>query len=200
MPVDPAAARRQAHVVLSPRRFAEPHPPRPLRGVLRWIGDRVHAVLRPFGEALGSLVAHPWVGLPVAVLLLVAVIAIASRLVSRVNRGRVDQAGWVVAEGNRSDDPTALERAADQAEGDGRFEDALRLRFRAGLARLAIAGRLPAGAVEPNGEIARTLGSHRFDGLSRTFDEVVYGRRPPRVGDAVAAKRDWPEVLEEAGR
>ena len=49
----------------------------------------------------------------------------------------------------------------------------------------------------PNREIARRLGSPAFGGLARTFDEVVYGRRPPDPGDVEAARRGWATVLAE---
>jgi hypothetical protein len=42
------------------------------------------------------------------------------------------------------------------------------------------------------------LGDPRFDRLARDFDEVVYGRRPPRSEDVVAAREEWPRVLDDA--
>ena len=45
--IDPAAARRDAGRVLAERRFKAAHEPQPLRGVLRWIGDRARPVSIP---------------------------------------------------------------------------------------------------------------------------------------------------------
>jgi hypothetical protein len=44
------------------------------------------------------------------------------------------------------------------------------------------------------------LGSSRFDRLARDFDEIVYGRRPPRPEDVAAARTEWPELLAEVRR
>ncbi len=97
-------------------------------------------------------------------------------------------------------DPADLERQAVEAEAAGDLERALRLRFQAGLIRLHLLGVLEAPVDGPNGQLAGTLGSEEFDDLAQTFDEVVYGRREPVVDDVVAARREWPKVLEEQRR
>jgi hypothetical protein len=50
-----------------------------------------------------------------------------------------------------------------------------------------------------SGEVARLLRSREFDRIANTFDEVVYGRRPPESPDVRAARDGWPRVLQEAG-
>ncbi len=94
-------------------------------------------------------------------------------------------------------DPVALEREADAAEARGDLDRALRLRFRAGLARLALGRRIARETSLTSAELSRRLGSPRFDELARTFDEVVYGRRPASPAEVEAAREGWPRVLAE---
>ena len=37
-----------------------------------------------------------------------------------------------------------------------------------------------------------------FDRVSRGFDEIVYGRRPPSAADVQAARADWRVILDRA--
>jgi hypothetical protein len=92
----------------------------------------------------------------------------------------------------------ARAQRAVEAERRGDFEAALRLRFRAGLVRL---GRAELIALRPSitsAEVSRALRVPAFDRLAADFDEVVYGRRPPRRDDVETARREWPQVLAEA--
>ena len=99
-----------------------------------------------------------------------------------------------------AEDPDDLERAADAAERDGDLARALRLRFRAGLLRLGDRGAIRYRPSVTTGEVRRTLGSRRFDDLAGTFEAVTYGGRPAERPDVDASRREWPSVLEEAGR
>ncbi len=199
---DAETARRQAHDILSERRFHRSTPPRPLRGVLRWIGDRLRWLTDPVERWIASVQSNSafrWLAL---LFLVVTVAAIVVFLVRRRERARLrspDVAARAV-EAALERDPAALERRASEAEQAGRFDEALRLRFQSGLIRLAQAGRVPAGAVEPNGEIARELASPTFDALALAFDEVVYGGRRAGVDDAVASRTGWASVLEGSRR
>jgi hypothetical protein len=98
------------------------------------------------------------------------------------------------------DDPRQLEREADEAERNGDLERALRLRFRAGLIRLARSNAIPERMSLTNGEIARRLASRSFKELAGDFDEVVYGQRRAGGDDLSRARSGWPRVQEEAGR
>ena len=201
---DPAAARRDAGQVLAQHRFRAAHEPQPLRGVLRWIGDRARPVLEPIGRAARSvgrsLFGNDSSRIVTLVVLAGLVIWGAVVLSRRRGRGRGavgagPTAGWTgVARSRRA------QRQAVDAEAAGDLEQALRLRFQAGLIRLHLLGVLDAPVDGPNGQLAGTLGSEEFDDLAHTFDEVVYGRREPVEGDVAAARREWPKVLEEQRR
>ena len=47
--VDPEEARRNAEEILQDRRFQSDPAPRPFRGVLQWIGDRLEPIWNWFG-------------------------------------------------------------------------------------------------------------------------------------------------------
>lgn len=199
--VPPDEAQRQAREILDQKRFRHKSPPRPLRGVLRWIGDRLQPITRPIGSAFESLAENTALAWFAGFAMVAAIVAAIVALMARRERARVaglTDRGWGGVAGTESFDPTELERAASAAEDEGRFADAVRLRFQAGLAHLALMGRVPAGLVEPNGEIARDLASARFDLLSLRFDEIVYGDHTAVATDVADARREWPTVLQEA--
>jgi hypothetical protein len=194
--VDPDTARREAQHILSDRRFRSGAAPRPLRGPLRWVGDRVNSAFSPIGRVLGSIPGWVWI---VAIAVVLAAVVWA---VLRARRRRVPAAAAAKpARGtpDGAEDPRALERAADEAERDGDLARALRLRFRAGLLRLGDRGAIRYRPSVTTGEVRRTLGSQRFDDLAGTFEAVTYGGKPADRPDIDAARREWPHVLEEAG-
>ena len=90
-------------------------------------------------------------------------------------------------------------RLADEAEGRGELELALRLRFRAGLVRLARVEAIPQPETLTSRQLVRLLGSEQFRGLARDLDEVVYGGRPASRADVENARTGWPQVLARAG-
>jgi len=190
--VTPAEARREAHRILGERRFHGTSLPRPLHGVLHWLGQKL-GFLGRFSRWLDREVGIPnllwWIlaGIVVAVALYVAI-----RLANR--RTRADRTAAALARAEQSLDPRELERLADEAERRGDLEIALRLRFRAGLIRLALAERLPARPSLRTYEARRILRNPRFDRLARDFDEVVYGRRPAQAADVRVAREEWPLV------
>jgi hypothetical protein len=200
--VPPEEARRQARRILDQKRFRHKSTPRPLHGVLRWIGDRLRPITRPIGRAFDSIAANTALAWVAGLVVVAIVVAATAALMARRERARVAASGGAVVGGVAAEpmDPSELERAADAAEGEGRYADAVRLRFQAGLARLARSGRLPAGVVEPNGEISRELASARFDSLALRFDEIVYGDRSATAPDVATARSEWPAVLAETRR
>ena len=116
-------------------------------------------------------------------------------LTSRVRASAAQQQALAAA---RDEDPRALERRADAAEAAGDLEAALRLRFRAGLLRLDERGAIEFRPSISTFEVRRTLHSDDFDALAATFDDVVYGGRPPETDDLAAARERWPSVIKGA--
>jgi hypothetical protein len=191
--VDPALAREQARDVLDGERFREPSPPRPLRGLLEWIADR----LRDVGDAVAAVLAPvpgpTWIA--VGGLL---VVAAAAALASALRRRRGGSVRAVATTGPPTDvteRASDLERAADAADARGDYECAVRLRFRAGLRRLADAGTIELRPGVTNGAIARRLRSADYDDLRTDFEEVTYGGRPATAPDSASARERWPRVL-----
>ncbi len=198
--VDPDAARRDAQHILSDRRFRSRPTPRPLRGPLRWLGDRIESVFGPLGRVFGLVPGWVWL---VALGLAIAAIAVLAWIVTRQRRRRATRAPAAKVDRVAPEDvegPSDLERAADAAERDGDLARALRLRFRAGLLRLGDRGAIRYRPSVTTGEVRHTLGSRRFDDLAGTFEAVTYGGRTADRPDVDASRREWPYVLEEAER
>jgi hypothetical protein len=196
--VDPGTARREAQHILSDGRFKSSSTPRPLRGPLRWIGDRLESIFGPLGRFLARVPAVVWW------ILAAALVAFVVWMILRVRQRRIagaDKEGarrTTVRDARES--PEELEREADAAERAGDLERAVRLRFRAGLLRLGASGAIRYRPSVTTGEVRRTLRSERFDGLAGTFEEVTYGGRPADPPDVERARCEWPRVLEESGR
>jgi LPXTG-motif cell wall-anchored protein len=198
-PVDPDAARRAAQRILSDRRFRASPTPRPLRGPLHWLGDRLDALFGPVAALIASVSAWIWLA---ALGIVVAAIAwiVTRRRRRRLTTAPTGKAPRVAATDTDPEDPDALERAADAAERDGDLARAVRLRFRAGLLRLGDRGAIRYRPSVTTGEVRTTLRSQRFDDLAGTFEAVAYGGRAADRPDIDASRREWPHVLEEAGR
>lgn len=198
---DADSLRREAHRILGERRFHARHTPGPFRGILRWLGDRLHPVFGPIGRFLGHIahfIGRLWDHAPTRYLSLGLVIVFAALLSLIVISRR--SASAVVREVHgreiQSDDPRVLERAADDAEANGDYAMALRLRFRAGVIRLQLEGRIRRGRTTTTRAIGRQLKLQEFDDLGRTFDAVAYGGAPASADDAQTARVKWRTVLE----
>jgi hypothetical protein len=196
----PQAAREAAQSILSQRHFHPPPVPNPLHGVLVWVGraisDPVGAINRLVGNAGRDLplgVPGIWAAAGVLVVVLSALLAV------RRARTKLDHAkkGPATAGGPR---PAELERAAERAERDGNWEQAVRLRFRAGLLRISERERLRYPDTTPNHVLARALGSEPLEGLVGRFDEIVYGGEEATMADAEDQRRLWPGVIAEGRR
>jgi hypothetical protein len=196
-PAGAADARRQAREILAERRFEERGSVRPLREPLEWLRDRVRSVFEPIVSRIAPHVpgGRSTVWTVLAVLVVAGAAALAARVVRRRTAEAVRRVGTAA---EPAFDPRRLEREAEEAERSGDLERALRLRFRAGLARLQRADVIPARDSVTSGEVARRLRSADFDRVAATFDEVVYGRRRPEPADVESSRAAWSRVLQAA--
>ena len=194
----PPDATARARHILSERRFTGSSVPRPFKGVLGWAGGKLSFVGR-FVDRLGRVV--PGGAASVWVILSLLVVGIAAAVATRVAQRR--EGRMLVFERHQRrrqlEDPATLEREALEAEELGDFEQALRLRFRAGLLRLGRADRLPLRDSLTGGQAAGLLHLDDFDALVRDFDQVVYGRRAPGLEDVARAREKWTRVLARTG-
>lgn len=202
---DAAGLRRQARTILSERRFHATRLPRPLHGTFqrigRWLAPIGRALERFFGGLAGHVPGGGFVLWPVlAALVILAALLITRRSLRRRVRGEQARETGRRALAHRDDDPDELEQSAEEASRAGDLDLALRLRFRAGLVRLDARRAIELRPSLTTGEVSRTLRSPVFAELAATFDEVTYGRRPARADEVEEARREWPRVLEEAGR
>ncbi len=190
-PVGPEEARRQALEVLDRDEYRERDVPRPFRGALRWLADR----LRPLGRALTDLVG-PILDLPggrylLLGLLVGAVTGLVAWIIRRRSRALVAVEGGGALGRDALDDPRDLERRSAAAEASGDYAEALRLAHLAGLGRLAEEGRLRLSSATTASDAARQVDHPRLDQLTETFEEVVYGGRIPTADDLAGARSGW---------
>jgi hypothetical protein len=191
--VDPDQARRDAEEILGGRRYQRDPAPRPFRGQLKWVGDRLHSAGEASERAFNALPRWLWVVIALVVFGLLTWFIVRNaerRLIRRAAAG----VGAAFGDDALPDDPGVLEREADEAERNGDFERAVRLRFRAGLLRLGAGGRIQYTPSITTGEVRRTLQSPTFDELASTFDEITYGDRDAVPPDAADARARWPEL------
>lgn len=197
--------REDASEILAQSRFEqEPDIPRPLRGVLEWLGGVLETVFGPIVSTFGNLVVALIEFVPggaitlwalAAVIVLVAFAAVVERSARR--RASVDiEHRASVASPLR---PAALDREAEEAEGRGDLDRALRLRFLAGLLRLEDKRIISTARFATSAEVARRLNSPDFDDVARLFDEVVYGRRPADPADLEATRATFGRLLAPSG-
>lgn len=196
---DAAELRERAHEILSEQRFHERKSPAPLRGVFRWLGDRLAPALEPIGRFYAWVVdlLDDTITRVVFVSIVVLMVVLISRAVIR-RRSAVALRGGAKRTRGQKVDPAELERDANRAEGTGDFERAIRLRFRAGVIRLQLAGRVRSGDTMATRAIGAHLQSADFDALGETFDAVAYGGAPADDHDARASREAWERVLSEA--
>jgi uncharacterized protein DUF4129 len=187
-----AGARADARDILAQHRFRGSDLPGPFHGLLDRLSRWLHKLDGVFNW-LNDLL--PGGGGVVWVVLAALVCAIAAFVARRVLSGRVRASEAAAAAGAAHEDAGALERRADEAEAAGDLATALRLRFRAGLLRLDERGAIEFRPSISTSEVRRALRSEDFDSLAATFDDVVYGGRPPDGDDLSSARERWPRVV-----
>ncbi|MGH2750502.1 MAG: DUF4129 domain-containing protein [Actinomycetota bacterium] len=194
-----------SEILAQPRFEQEDVLPRPLRGVLEWLGGVLQTVFGPIVSAVAELVAALVDFTPggavtlwalAAVIVLVAFAVVVERAARRRAGVDVERRARVASTLR----PADLEREADEAERREDLERALRLRFLAGLLRLEDKRVITAARCATSAEVARRLKSPDFDEVARLFDEVVYGRRPAGPADLDALRSTFGRLLATSGR
>ena len=202
-PTSASEARARAAEILAQERFHPSELPRPLRRLLEPLGRVLGPVVEFVARVWSSIVdAVPGGESVVWVVLGAIVVAAAAAVATTIARRRATAvpSGNGEARGGARLDPGELERRAEEAEAAQRLEEALRLRFVAGLLRLDRARAIRFSPSLTTHQVGRALRSADFDSVARTFDEVVYGRRPPGPDDVAAARSGWARVLEGVRR
>jgi len=192
-----AAARRSAEQILTESRFQRAPVPRPLHGVLKDIGNFLESPLNAIGELVSELGEHVPGGESLVWAVLAAVLLAVVALLATHGARRALRAPETGPHAARNAPPSAaeLEREAERAEREARYADAVRLRFRAGLMRLAERDLVEGAPEMLNGEVARALHSRSFDALAGRFDEIAYGGAQAGEADAELSRREWRSVL-----
>lgn len=201
-PTSGAGARRDAARVLAGDKYRSHPVPRPLRGALVWLGDRLDPVLGPIGRLLAAVAATDAGLLAIVVGLVVITALAATRLISGRSRAAINRLAADTHELiGLGVDPASLERRAADAEADGDHRGAVRLRYQAGLIRLHRADRITLRPDTTVGAVAAQVDSPTLDRLTADFEEIVYGGRPAGSEDAASARTGWAALVgPKAGR
>lgn len=97
-------------------------------------------------------------------------------------------------------DVGAIVEEAERASRAGDYATAIRLRFKAGIARLGRRGVIVGGEHTTNLRISDQLGLEEFDRLASSFERVVYGGQEADAGTDDESRTTWPAVIEKARR
>jgi hypothetical protein len=164
--------------------------------------DPVGTATKKIGQFLSKIAAKAPGGPVVFWLVVAAVVLAAAALGARRMMRRLDPATRAAArlETAAGTDPDVLERQANSAEARGAFDEAIRLRFQAGLLTLGERGRLDYRPSLLTGDARRALHSDAFDGLAETFERVAYAHAPADADQASAARDGWRAVLSGEAR
>lgn len=193
-----AATRRLAQQILAEGRFHKASVPRPLHSVLREIGRGLELPLNALDKLVHKLgggvpggSAVVWGALALAVMLASAAVSV------RGTRRALHESA--PADGGEQD-PTPLsaselEREAAAAERAGRYAEAVRYRFRAGLLRLADREILSDAPSALNRDVVQALHSPAFARLAARFDEIAYGGGAAVKEDVQLSRDVWTSIL-----
>ncbi|HEX8648790.1 MAG TPA: DUF4129 domain-containing protein [Thermoleophilaceae bacterium] len=202
-PPEASDPRGEAGDILSSNRYEGSDLPRPFKGALEWIGEKLEPIGDWIGDRFRDLASiTPGGGVTLWSIGAALLLVLLATLGSRTLRAHAQAGAEVRAAGTGPTRETAgeLERAADRAERDGDLEAAVRLRFRAGLLRLDAREAIRFRPSISTREVSRALGSPEFDQLAALFDGVVYGGHEPSRDDVERSRRGWDAVLKETAR
>lgn len=195
---DPGVARAAAERILARERFSQPDHPRPLAGLLERLAGLLRGPLERLAERFNLLSGWgKFAVLAVAAAILLSTGWALARLIAK-RRPRPRDPQTLQKAALRVEAPEELERAAEAAEAQRDYALAVRLRFRAGLLRLADSGVVDFRPSDTSLSLRRKLASPVFDKLADRFDAIVYGRRVATPEDAEDAKLKWRSLHREA--
>jgi hypothetical protein len=197
-PSDADDARGVARRILAERRFKPSAVPRPLHGVLRWLGEPIRRLFAPIGRLVERIAGnHAALAVPAAAVVALTVL-VSTTLIRR--RGPHGARRFSTRPHVAGDDAETLERQAVQAEQEGNLELAFRLRFRAGVVRLHRLGAVSLRPSTTSGQLVRQLRLSEFEDMAMMFDQVAYGQRRLASSELDAARANWSRVLEDVSR
>jgi len=197
-----AMARRLARAILAEGRFHKASVPRPLHDVLREIGRFLESPLNALNELVNELGGKVPGGTALVWGVLALVVLAASAAISvHGTRRALHEPRKLSHDAESGGAPVGadeLERQALVAEQAGRYAEAVRYRFSAGLLRLVDKRVVNDVRSSANAEISRALRSPAFAQLARRFDEVTYGASAATNADVQLSRDLWARVLTES--
>jgi len=192
--VAPAAElRASARSILSGSEYDSPEGVRG-ESVQEWLVDRI---FRYLPDPVARLLTSGWFWFTLGLLALLLVLRVAIRTSRRrAQHFSPDTTGE--GTGHVGVSAAEMESAAAAAEARGQLDEAVRLRFRAGLLRLGDMGVIRYTDSISTFSVGSRVASSDFDAVARTFDRVYYGKLGADQGDVDDARERWPRVLASA--
>ncbi len=202
MKSDPEEVRRKAERILAQRRFRTRRTPRPFASVFKWIARQLGILGRWIGRLLDAILpggsgAASVIGVIAAIALLVAIVI----LLNRANiRKRVKNNVATTTNVNIDE----LLAAAEAASKRGDFAEAVRLRFKAGLASFERNRVVTMPTNRTNRDVGAQLRTStstgvdtHFQPLATDFDEIRYGNRVAQQHDDHLSRESWQRIQDE---
>jgi hypothetical protein len=199
--ITPEEAQEKARKILEEDRFrgdGGPPPgraPQPFKAPLSWLGDQLRKVFEP----LGRLFARIGNGGPIGWILLVGLIGVLVVIIAK---------WWARRTVNSKKDSTKkvklskriaeLEQAAKDAAEAGRYAEAIRLRFQAGLLRLEDDGRVTKVERKPNADVVAAVPAQSLRPLANLHDRLAYSEDDASKDDLDRAVVAIDSVIAEA--
>jgi hypothetical protein len=197
----PDEAREAARRILGEDRFQPEAPrraPQPFKQPLTWLGEQLRKLFEPLGDFLSRTVGR---GGPIGWLLFAALVIGAVALIARaISRRVASRRESTTSEVRLSKRIAELEREAAAAAAAGRWAEAIRLRFRAGLLRIEDRGRVLGVEQRPNADVVRRATIDPLSPLADMHDRITYGEHPAAAADDAASKAGWDDVQGELQR
>ncbi|MCL4449027.1 MAG: hypothetical protein M1483_04660 [Actinobacteria bacterium] len=198
-----AKVRKTAQTILKEPQFRSHTPPRPLHGLLstigHWLDFKLPSFPHPFGSNIFSNML--WTMLILAVISAVILgfaIVLTHRLTSKAVRvKRLEDKTPTIPAKTDYLNPDELLRQAILAENSSQFNEAVKLRFKAGIVRLEKDGYVTNTLTTTTEDISETIASPTFNYLAKTFNEIAYANKTADIQDMLEARSGWVMVLKE---
>jgi hypothetical protein len=176
-PVTPDDAREAARRLLEEGEFT-PAPSanrsRPLQQPLTWLGEQIQKVFEPIGRLLANTVGRGGpIGWVMFALCLIAGVTFLVRSWSKRVRAKQNDGDEDEQLEQRIEELESLAAAAAAA---GRWGEATRLKFRIGLLKFELGGRITKVDRKPNREVTELLPAPTLAGIVSIHDSLAYGR------------------------
>jgi hypothetical protein len=169
--------------------------------IIHPIQDFFHSIFSHFSDTFSSNGPFGAVG-PFLFYFLIVLLACAVGYLIARKRAQKERLAMARARLEESKEKSweELFKEAEIAESNGEDEQALRLRFQAGLLRVSELLKDPDLTKKTNRRLMSVINSRSFQTLARDFDEIIYAKRPITPDHVMRSKSHWEIAISELER